>query len=80
MSEDINAIFVKRTVFNAANELIKAAKANEQGLEDWNLAQEKRDKCRETDDDEKADFWHEVYQYLMTLECVDADVEVKILD
>lgn len=80
MSEDTNTINVKCTVFDAANELIKAAKSDERGLEDWNLAEEKRDKYRESGDDKKADFWHEVYGHLMTLECVDADVEVKILD
>lgn len=80
MSEEIKTIIVKRTVFDAANELIKTAKSDGRGLEDWNLAQEKRDEYRDAGDDEKADFWHEVYQYLMTLECVDAYVEVKILD
>lgn len=80
MGEDTNTIIVKRTVFDAANELIKAAKSDERGLTDWNLAEEKRDLCREAGDDKQADFWHEVYQYLMTLECVDADVGVKFLD
>lgn len=80
MSEDIKTLVVKRTVFDTANELIEAAKSDDRGLENWNLAQEKRDVCREAGDDEKADFWHEVYEYLMTLECVDADVEVRVLD
>jgi len=80
MSEDINTIIVKRAVFDVANELIKASKTDKRGLEDWHLAQEKRDGFREAGDDEKADFWHEVYQYLMSLECADADVEVNFLD
>lgn len=79
MNEDINTIIVKRAVFDAANELIKAVKSDERSLEAWNLAEKKRDKRREAGDDEKADSWHEVYQYLMTLECVDADVKVKIV-
>ena len=55
MNEDINTIIVKRAVFDAANELIKAVKSDERSLEAWNLAEKKRDKCREAGDDEKAD-------------------------
>lgn len=80
MSDKLDKTEVRRTVYDAAQELVKAAAVDKRGLTVWNLAEEKRDLSRDAGDDEKADFWHEVYEYLMTLESVAADVEIKIID
>ena len=80
MDYEQDTIEVKRAVYNAAKILEKVAETDKDVLEDWHLAEEKRDKCRQAGDDEKADFWHEVFNYLMTLDCVAAGVEIIIID
>ena len=73
-------VIVRRVVYTAGTRLQRQALTDPRGLTDWNLAQEQRDLFRQQSDHEIADFWHEVYQYLMTLECVDYDAEIRIID
>ena len=78
MSDD--KIIVRRAVYTAACELEEQNKTDDRVFTDWNLAEEQRDICRENGEHEKADFWHEVFDYLMTLECVAAGTPVEIID
>lgn len=78
--EDFGPVIVRRVVYRAAHKLEEEAKTDEHGFTDWNLAEMRRDMCRDEGDYEVAEFWHEVYEYLMTLECVSENVEIKIVD
>ena len=73
-------VIVRRAVHTAASLMEKEALKDKRNLTDWNLAQEQRDLFRQDNDNEMADFWHEVYLYLMTLECVDCDAEIRVID
>ena len=78
MSDD--KIIVRRAVYDAGCRLEEQNKTDNRDLTDWNLAEEQRDLCRERGENEEADFWHEVFDYLMTLECVAAGTPVEIID
>ena len=73
-------ITVRRAVLTAAERMIKEAASDKRGLTDWNLAEEQRDAFREQANNEMADFWHEVYQYLMELEARAADTPINIIE
>ena len=80
MKDELTEIIVRRAVHTAGERMIKEAAKDKRGLTDWNLAQEQCDTFRADGDNEMADFWHEVFEYLMTLESVAADTPVKIID
>ena len=79
-NDDLGPVIVQRVVYRAALKLEEDAKTDKYGFTDWNLAELRRDICRDEGDYETAAFWHEVFEYLMTLECVSEDVEIKIVD
>ena len=78
--DDFGPVFVRRVIYRAAHQLDEEARTDEHGFTDWNLAEMRRDICRDEGDNETAEFWHEVFEYLMTLECVSENVEIKIID
>lgn len=73
-------ITVRRTVYEAACRLEKAAVQRDDNLNDWNLAEWLRDTYREIGLSEEADHWHEVYQYLMSLVCMASGVAIDIVE
>ena len=79
-NDDYGPVIVRRLVYRAACKLEEDAKTDRHGFTDWNLAEMRRDICRDEGDYDTAEFWQEVFEYLMTLECVSEDVEIKIVD
>ena len=77
---DIKTIEVKRSVFEAGNALSEQAENDERKLTDWNLAEEQRELAIAAGDEDKADFWHEVFTYLMTCECAPSGVPVIVIE
>ena len=73
-------ITVRRDVLAAAKKLEDKNLTDDRGLTDWHLAQEQRDFFRQQGDNDKADFYHEVYHYLMHLEVSSADTEIIVTD
>lgn len=80
MPDQPTQIIVRSAVHTAGQRMMKEAAKDKRGLTDWNLAEEQRDLCRDRGDIEEADFWHEVFEYLMTIESVAAGTPVKIID
>jgi len=78
--DDFGPVIVRRVVHRVAQKLEEDAKSDEHGFTDWNLAEMRRDFCRDEGDYEAAKFWHEVFEYLMTLECISENAEIKIVD
>ena len=79
-NDEFGPVIVRRVVYRAARKLEEEAIKDPHGFTDWNLAELRRDICRDEGNFETADFWHEVFDYLMTLECMSENVEIKIVD
>jgi hypothetical protein len=72
-------IIVKRKVYEAGEKLKAEVSAGKSGPAFEN-AREKAAACRKDGDKPGAQFWVEVFEYLMTITCVPAGVETVILE
>lgn len=85
MTDDISfgsegPIIVRRAVFEAACILEKQNKKDNRYPADFMMAQERQSDYLAEGNQIEADFWKEVFQYLMTLESVAAGTPVEIID
>ena len=78
--DDLGPVIVRREVYAVAKKYEEYAKTHESGMTDWQLAWRDRDLCRERNDYEWAAFLHQVYEYLMTLECVAYGAKIVVID
>lgn len=69
---------VPLSIYEAGKELEEEAKKRKDGLTDFHLAEMRRHQCREKGENEQADFWHKVFQHLMTLTCCGEDEVGKL--
>ena len=67
-------LIVKRSVYNAAQELQKTAEAG--GCKAFSLAEKKIDECKAAGDRTGVKFWRDVWLYLISVAYMDHTTEI----
>ena len=65
---DLPKLKVQRSVYEAGEQMKKEAENDKDGLFEWDLADMRREECKETGDMEGRKFWIKVRDYLMEAE------------
>ncbi len=79
MADSEETLTVRDVVYIAARKLYQESLTTDPHLEDWNLADIKREKATEQGNDEAFAFWDEVFVFLYTLDMA-APAMIKITD